>query len=234
MWDGEGMVKTVFFDLDDTILNFKMSECVALSKTLVALGIEPTDYMISQYSKYNISQWKRLELGEISREEVKVNRYRLLFDEFGIDAKPEHATAIYEKNLAVGHYFIDGAREMLESLYNRYDLYLVSNGTKAVQDGRLKSADILHCFKDIFISEVVGCEKPSIHFFNYCFERIPNFSKDNAVIIGDSLSSDIKGGMNAGIKTIWFNPHFDKNDSQITPDYEIHSLDEIEKLLNRI
>lgn len=228
------MIKTVLFDLDDTIFDFKMSERLALTKTLLKLRIEPKDYIISQYSKYNISQWKRLELGEITREEVKVNRYRLLFDEFGIDASPELATAVYEENLAVGHYFIDGAVDMLESIYKTYDLYLVSNGAKKVQDGRLADANISHFFKDIFISEVVGHEKPSIEFFNYCFERIPSFNKENTIIIGDSLSSDIKGGIHAGIKTMWFNPHFDKNTSSVTPDYEIHSLNEINELLKEI
>lgn len=228
------MIKTVLFDLDDTIFDFKKSESTALSKTLVELGIEPNNCIISQYSKYNISQWKRLELGEISREEVKVNRYKLLFDEFGIDVLPELATEIYENKLAIGHYFINGAVEMIESIYNDYDLYLVSNGAKKVQDGRLASADISKYFKGIFISEVAGHEKPSIEFFNYCFDRIPDFNKDSTVIIGDSLSSDIKGGINAGIKTIWFNPHHDKNESEIIPDYEIHSLDEIKELLIRI
>ena len=228
------MIKTVLFDLDDTIFDFKKSERTALTKTLVKLGIEPNDYMINQYSKYNISQWKRLELGEISREEVKVNRYKLLFDELNINTSPLLATSIYEENLAVGHFFIDGAVNMLESIYNDYDLYLVSNGAKKVQDGRLSGAGISHCFKDIFISEVVGHEKPSIKFFNYCFDKIPNFTKDNAIIIGDSLSSDIKGGINAGIKTVWFNPHYDKNTSSIRPDYEIHHLDEVIKTLNKI
>ncbi|MDE5964766.1 MAG: YjjG family noncanonical pyrimidine nucleotidase, partial [Eubacterium sp.] len=211
------MIKTVLFDLDDTIFDFKMSERTALTKTLLKLGIEPNDYIISRYSEYNISQWKRLELGEISRDEVKVNRYRLLFKEFCIDSSPELATSIYEEYLAVGHYFIDGAVDMLESIYKTYDLYLVSNGAKKVQDGRLASADISHFFKDIFISEVAGHEKPSIEFFNYCFDRIPNLNKNNTIIIGDSLSSDIKGGINAGIKTMWFNPHFDENTSSIIP-----------------
>lgn len=228
------MIKTVLFDLDDTIFDFKMSERTALSRTLKELGIEVNDCIISQYSKYNISQWKRLELGEISREEVKVNRYRLLFDELGIDASPELATAIYEDRLAVGHYFIDGAIQMIESIYKNYDLYLVSNGAKKVQDGRLASAGISRYFKDIFISEVVGHEKPSIAFFKYCFDRIPNFSKENTIIIGDSLSSDIRGGINAGIKTVWFNPHSEKNESNTVPDYEIHRLDEVKQLLERL
>lgn len=227
------MIKTVLFDLDDTILDFKMSERVALSKTLKKFGVEPTEEIIAKYSAYNISQWKRLELGEISREEVKVNRYQLLFDDIGVDISPKRATADYEENLAHGHYFVDGAKEMLESICNDYDLYLVSNGAKKVQEGRMATADINHCFKGIFISEVVGCEKPSENFFNKVFETIGNVNKDKTVIIGDSLTSDIKGGKNAKIKTVWFNQNgLDCGD--ITPDYQISSLDEIKPLLQKI
>lgn len=225
------MFKTILFDLDDTIFDFKKSERTALTKTLIKLNVEPTEYIINQYSKYNISQWKRLELGEISRDEVKINRYKLLFDELGLDISPQLATSIYEENLAVGHFFIDGAVSVLEKLYKCYDLYLVSNGTKKVQDGRLASANISHYFKDIFISETVGFEKPNTEFFDYCFKRIPNFNKSEAIIIGDSLSSDIKGGIHAGIKTMWFNPHNQKNNTILHPDYEIHNLEEITNIL---
>lgn len=228
------MIKNIFFDLDDTILDFKMAERVALSKTLRELGVEPTDYIISQYSKYNISQWKRLELGEITREQVKVNRYKLLFDELGLDLSPQKATAIYEDKLCIGHYFIDGALETIQELYENYNLYLVSNGAKRVQDGRLKSADISKYFKGIFISEEVGVEKPNIKFFDYCFSKIENFTREETIIIGDSLSSDIKGGINAGIKTMWFNLRNEQNNTELNPDYEIHTLSQISQILKTI
>ena len=150
------MIKTVLFDLDDTILDFNMSEKIALIKTFESFGYDVTGEMILKYSQYNISQWKRLELGEISREEVKVNRFKLLFDDLGLDLSPKKTTLVYEENLAKGHYFVKGAKEMLNSIYKDYDLYLVSNGTKKVQEGRMSTANISHCFKDIFISEVVG------------------------------------------------------------------------------
>ena len=228
------MIKYVLVDLDDTLLDFKMSEKIALTKTLTQLGVDVNEQIVNKYSTYNISQWKRLELGEITREEVKINRYRLLFDDMGVDLSPELATKIYENYLAQGHYFIDGAKELLESIYNDYELYLVSNGSKRVQQGRLKSAAITQMFKGIFVSEDVGIEKPSIDFFNYVFSRIQNFDKAEAVIIGDSLSSDIKGGINAGIKTIWFNPKHNVNNSNIKPDFEIDSLKELPDLLRKI
>ncbi len=229
---GKNMIKNILFDLDDTIFDFKTAERVALSKALITLGVEPTDYIISQYSKYNISQWKRLELGELTREQVKVNRYKLLFDELGIDISPEKATAIYEDNLCIGHYFIDGAENMIKSLYaEEYNLYLVSNGAKRVQDGRLKSSGISKYFKAIFISEVVGYEKPSEKFFEYCFEKIENFKREETITVGDSLSSDIKGGINAGIKTVWFNPNNEINNTQLIPDFEINKLSQIRECI---
>lgn len=227
------MIKNILFDLDDTILDFKRAEAAALSKTLIKFGVEPTQYIISQYSKYNISQWKRLELGEITREQVKVNRYKLLFDELGLDLSPEDVTADYEENLCCEHYFIDGALEAIQALYKDYDLYIVSNGAKRVQDGRLNGAGILKYFKGVFISEVVGYEKPSSQFFEYCFSQISDFKREETIIIGDSLSSDIKGGINAKIKTVWFNPHRIKNTTALKPDYEINSLSQIKEILKR-
>ena len=156
--------------------------------------------------------------------------YKLIFDDIKVDVSPQKATAIYEENLAHGHYFVDGAKEMLYSICNDYNLYVVSNGAEKVQDGRMKSTDINHCFKGIFVSEVVGFEKPNVEFFNKVFSQIENFNADEAVIIGDSLSSDIKGGKKAKIKTVWFNPNGLECDD-IVPDFQISSLDEIKPLL---
>lgn len=228
------MIKNILFDLDDTILDFKMAERVALTKALNELGISVDDYIVSQYSKYNISQWKRLELGEITREQVKVNRFKLLFDELKLDLSPERATALYEDNLCIGHYFMDGAPEILEELSVNYNLYLVSNGAKRVQDSRLGSAGISEYFKGIFISEIVGYEKPNREFFDYCFSRIQDFKREETIIIGDSLSSDIKGGINAGIKTVWFNHRGDDNSNDITPDYVVKHLSEIKAVLDAL
>lgn len=230
----KNMIKNILFDLDDTILDFKMAERVALTKALNELGISVDDYIVSQYSKYNISQWKRLELGEITREQVKVNRFKLLFDELKLDLSPERATALYEDNLCIGHYFMDGAPEILEELSVNYNLYLVSNGAKRVQDSRLASAGISKYFKGVFISEVVGCEKPNREFFDYCFSQIQDFKREETIIIGDSLSSDIKGGINAGIKTVWFNHRGDDNSNDITPDYVVKHLSEIKAVLDAL
>ena len=228
------MIRNVLFDLDDTLFDFHKAEKIALTKTLVHFGIDPTEETLALYSAINAAHWKRLELGEISREEVKVGRYRELFKTIGVECDPVKATAYYESMLAIGHYFMPGAPELLEELYGKYRLYIVSNGTAKVQEGRIGSSGIAKYMDGIFISQVLGANKPDKQFFDICFAEIPDFSLNETVIIGDSLSSDIKGGINAGITTVWFNSKGIENDSDIKPDCTIKELSEVPVLLSQI
>lgn len=228
------MIRNVLFDLDDTLFDFHKAEKIALTKTLVHFGIDPTEETLALYSTINAAHWKRLELGEISREEVKVGRYRELFKTIGVECDPVKATAYYESMLAIGHYFMPGAPELLEELYRKYRLYIVSNGTAKVQEGRIGSSGIAKYMDGIFISQILGANKPYKQFFDICFAEIPDFSLSETVIIGDSLSSDIKGGINAGITTVWFNPKGIENDNDIKPDYTIKELSEVPGLLSQI
>lgn len=228
------MIRNVLFDLDDTLFDFHKAEKIALTKTLVHFGIDPTEETLALYSTINAAHWKRLELGEISREEVKVGRYRELFKTIGVECDPVKATAYYESMLAIGHYFMPGAPELLEELYGKYRLYIVSNGTAKVQEGRIGSSGIKKYMDGIFISQLLGANKPDKQFFDICFAEIPDFSLSETVIIGDSLSSDIKGGINAGITTVWFNPKGIENDSDIKPNYTIKELSEVPGLLSQI
>lgn len=136
--------------------------------------------------------------------------------------------------LAIGHYFMPGAPELLGELYGKYRLYIVSNGTAKVQEGRIGSSGIAKYMDGIFISQILGANKPDKQFFDICFAEIPDFSLSETVIIGDSLSSDIKGGINAGITTVWFNPKGIENDNDIKPDYTINELSEVPGLLSQI
>lgn len=228
------MIRNVLFDLDDTLFDFHKAEKIALTKTLVHFGIDPTEETLAIYSTINAAHWKRLELGEISREEVKVGRYRELFKTIGVECDPVKATAYYESMLAIGHYFMPGVPELLEELYGKYRLYIVSNGTAKVQEGRIGSSGIAKYMDGIFISQVLGANKPDKQFFDICFAEILDFSLSETVIIGDSLSSDIKGGINAGITTVWFNPKGIENDNDIKPDYTIKELSEVPGLLSQI
>ena len=227
------MIKSVLLDLDDTIFDFHRAEAAALTGMLTELEITPTEEVISLYSEINDRHWKMLELGTLTRDEVLTGRFESLFSEMGVRADAKRARELYEWRLGECHYFIDGAEKLLDSLYGEFDLYLASNGTDSVQTRRIAGAGIEKYFKDIFISQRLGADKPSAEYFERCFARIADFDRARTVIVGDSLSSDIKGGRNAGIKTVWYNP-CNKGCGDITPDYEIKKLSELKELLMKI
>ena len=218
------MIKFIFLDLDDTILDFHKAEEEALKDTLLQFGVEPTGACMARYSEINKAQWKRLEKGEMTRDEVKLRRFEIFFEELGVDCDAEAARIFYEKRLAIGHFFLPGAEEMLDALHGKYHLYIASNGTTSVQNGRIASAGIAPLFDEIFLSEALGAVKPQKEFFDACFATIPNFDPSQAIIFGDSLTSDILGGINAGIHTCWFNPHKSPASEQITPEFEVGEL----------
>ena len=227
------MIKYVLLDLDDTILDFKRAEAAALRGALSGLGIIPADDTVALYSRINAEMWKKLERGELTREQILVMRFELLFDELGVEVSAQKAKNLYEDMLGRGHYFVDGAENFLKEAYKKYSLYLVSNGTARVQDGRIRSAGIGGYFKKIFISEEIGYVKPDRRFFEACFKQIPDFDKTAAVIVGDSLSSDITGGKNAGILTCHFNPDSVRY-GDLRPDFEVKRLSDLSDLLQRI
>ena len=228
------MVEFLFLDLDDTILDFHKAEHLALGKTFRQFGLEPTEAVMARYSQINKAHWERLERKELTREEVLVGRFAVLFAEVGIEADAEKCARAYEDNLSVGHYFLPGAQEALEALSRKYKLYLASNGTAKVQAGRLASANISHYFQEIFVSQEIGANKPDLVYFQRCFAKIPGFDPEKAMMVGDSLTSDILGGQQAGMATCWVNPQGKSGRQDIRPDYEIQALHQLEALLESI
>lgn len=223
----------LFLDLDDTILDFQKAEKIALSKTLEGFGLAPTEAVLHRYHLINKAHWEALERKELTREQVLVGRFRTLFEEMGITAEPAAVARTYENNLSVGHFFLPGAEEALARLCKKYKLYLASNGTAKVQAGRLASAGIRPFFQEVFISQELGANKPDRLYFEKCFARIPGFDPKKAIIVGDSLTSDILGGQNAGIATCWVNPHHLPRRENIRVDYEIEALCQLESLLEQ-
>ena len=228
------MYEFLFLDLDDTILDFKKAEFIALSKSLRSLSIEPTEALLEQYHRINMAHWERLERGELTREQVLIGRFRVLFEQLHLPASPERCAASYEHNLGIGHYFLPGALEAVQALHKKYRLYLASNGTAAVQDSRLTSAGLYPYFEKVFVSQKVGADKPSREYFSRCFSQIPDFDPSRAIIVGDSLTSDIQGGINAGIATCWVNTRHHPKRADIRPDYEIEALSQLEELLDSL
>ena len=224
----------VLLDLDDTILDFKKAEAKALSRSLEELGVPVHEEILQRYNVINLQYWERLERGEINRAEVLLGRFKQLLDEYGIEADAAELRDRYEANLSQGHFFVDGAEDLLTRLSGKYRLFLVSNGTARVQQGRLESAGIAPFFEEIFISQEIGADKPDPRYFEACFERIHGFDSSRCIIIGDSLTSDILGGKNAGITTCWFNLRGREAREDIVPDYRIDRLDELPALLDKL
>ena len=228
------MIECLLLDLDDTILDFRRQEHEAIEKTLRSFGLEPDEVVLERYSRINQDHWQRLERKELTREQVLVGRFETLFREYGMEIDPVCCARTYENNLSMGHYFLPGAREAVERLSKKYKLYLASNGTAHVQAGRLKSADISHFFQDIFISQSMGANKPDLLYFERCFARMPGFTPQTTLMVGDSLSSDILGAKQAGIPACWVNPQGKPHPEHLCPDYEIQSLSQLEALLETI
>ena len=227
------MIEFLFLDLDDTILDFHQAERIALAATLRSFGVEPEPDVLDRYHIINQWHWEQLEKGLMTREQVQTGRFAVLFRELGKTVEPKECSARYHENLSRGHFFLPGAEEAVKGLSKKYRLYLASNGTASVQHGRLRSAGLYRYFEGIFISEELGANKPSKAFFDACFAKIPDFDPGKAVVVGDSLTSDILGGKNAGLPTVWVNPsHKPRRD--IVPDYEIESLVQLEALLEAI
>ncbi len=225
----------VFLDLDNTILDFSMAERTALSRTLAERGVEPLPERLARYSQINISFWERLEKGELTRDEVLVGRFEAFFRELGVEADGAEACARYEGLLHEGHWFMPGAEELLTELRAAgHRLFLASNGIASVQYSRLKSAGITDRFERLFISEEVGFDKPGREYFERSFSQIPGFDRSRAIIVGDSLTSDIRGGLNAGIKSCWYNPRGLPGRPDIVPDCEIRELSELPGLIDRL
>ena len=208
-------INVILWDVDGTLLDFSAAERRALEDCFRSFQMGPcTPELLARYSQINRTYWRRLERGELTREQVLLERFVCLFREEHIPADPAACQAAYEDFLCVGHYFIEGAEDLLAYLAPKYRLYLASNGTARV-----------------FISQKLGANKPSPAFFHRCFAQIPDFDPQKALMIGDSLTSDIRGAKGAGIAACWFNPRQEAPVPGISMDYEIHGLLQLREFL---
>jgi 2-haloacid dehalogenase len=224
--------KTLFFDADDTLLDFGAAESLALKLLFKDQKFTLTAELEAHYKELNQGLWRAHEEGKIERGELLNTRFSLLFKEYGKEVDGVLLEENYRMYLEEGHQLVNGALELLNDLQKKYDLYIVTNGVSKTQDRRLRDSGLHPFFKGVFVSEDTGFQKPMKEYFDYVFERIPNFSLEHGLIIGDSLSSDIKGGMLAGLDTCWFNPKVKPNNTEIQPTYQIQTLEELFQILN--
>ena len=223
--------QTLLFDADNTLFDFSACEQEALIQTFRKYGYKLNEEVFNTYERINVGLWKLYETGEMDRNTVIYSRFGLLFKEIGIEDDGIIFEDDYQELLGMQHFFIKDAPEVVEYLYQKFDLYIVTNGVTATQLRRLKDSKMEQYMKKIFVSEETGFQKPMKEYFDYCFDRIDNFDKSKTIIIGDSLSSDIKGGNNAGITTCWYNPFLLENKTDAKVDYEIRNLKEIYSVL---
>ncbi len=223
---------TLLFDNDNTIMDFTAAEHAALKKALLEFNIKISDEQIKIYSSINENCWKQFERGEISKPDVLRLRFERFVENQKFDLTPSLVAAAYENRLSLEHIVFDGAEKLLTELKQDFDLYLVTNGAEHIQRRRLKESGIENYFLKLFISEQMGTQKPKKEYFDAVLSQINEIDKHKVLIIGDSLTSDILGGINAGIDTCLFNP-FSKPDSMnnIVPNYVARSYDDIRKLV---
>lgn len=223
---------TILWDVDQTLLDFKKSEDYAVRYCFRKFGKEASDETVSIYSRINEGFWKRIEKGEINRKDALVQRFEQLFQQIGEQDMDAGAfQKEYAEALGSVYYYLDDSYELVKKLRGKYRQYLVTNGVTLTQMKKLRLSRFDQLTDGIFVSEQIGIPKPHKDFFEKCFSMIPGFCKEKAVIVGDSLSSDMRGGNNAGIATCWYNPAGLKNLSDVKIDYEIRNLNEIWDIL---
>ena len=225
--------ETLLFDVDDTLLDFDLAENAALDRMFKEENIATTPEMIARYKEINETMWRAFERGEVTKNTLHNTRFAIALKEFGLEVDGVYFESLFQKYLQEAHHYVDGAYEVIAQLAESHHLYVVSNGITMTQNKRLVDANLAQYFKGIFISEQTGYQKPMPAFFDYVFERIDHFDKAKTLIICDSLTSDVKGGLLSGIDTCWFNIRNVENTSDIEPHYEIKKLHELHGLLNK-
>lgn len=227
------MYKYLLWDIDGTILDFLASEAYAIRTLFNRYNLgECSDEMLSVYSGINIKYWKMLERGELTKPEILIGRFREFFGIIGVDATiAEDFNNDYQITLGDHIEFVGNAEDILLSQKGKYTLAAVTNGTGVAQEKKLRLSGLDKIFDEIFISEYIGAEKPNKEFFDCVFERLGITDKKEVLIIGDSLTSDMKGGFLSGIDTCWFNPLHEENTLNISITYEIDVLDKLKDIV---
>ena len=216
--------KFLLFDLDHTLLDFDAAEDIALTQLLEEEGVEDIQTYKDYYVPMNKALWKDLEQKKITKAELIKTRFAKLFAHFVIEKDGAYLAERYQFFLSKQGQTFPGVEDLLKKLISKgYELYAATNGITYIQTGRLEQSGIVPYFKEIFISEQLHTQKPDAEFYEKIGARIPNFDKNQTLMIGDSLSADIQGGNNAGIDTIWYNPHHLENKTQAQPTYEVDS-----------
>lgn len=221
---------TVLFDADNTLLDFNKDEHQALVKALEYYNVPATKENTEIYSEINQGLWKQLERGEITKPELKKNRFRLFFEAIGFECMedPFVVNEHYLRLLGEGGNTLDKAVDTVRTLKEKgIELHIVTNGIALTQAKRLERSGLLDYIDEIFVSETIGFQKPRKEYFDFVLEKISEKDKSKILLVGDSLTSDIRGAMNAKIPCCWLNPSKVKASEDYEIDFEISEISEV-------
>ncbi|MDR1893590.1 MAG: YjjG family noncanonical pyrimidine nucleotidase [Spirochaetales bacterium] len=229
----EGKYRLLYLDADDTLFDYHKAEQFSLSRALGETGIDSPPAYLEEYQRINRAVWLEYEEGRLTQPELRIKRFRLLFESIGLknSPNPEVFSRTYLKYLAQAAFLIPGAQEICRYLGARYTLALITNGLSEIQRSRIRLSPLKDTFPYVIISEEAGDNKPNPGIFAYGERQTGRTDKNSILIIGDSLTSDIQGGFNYGIDTCWFNPRRAENPTTLRPTYEIHSLEQLKDFL---
>lgn len=222
---------TLLFDVDNTLLDFDANEKESFKSMILDKGEEYSEELYETYKKMNHRMWEAVERGEITIDDVLYTRFSKLMNMYGKEVDGIEYENTYRFYLNRGIQEMPNVHEVLSELKKNHRLYVITNGIKETQDSRMNRSGLVKYFEERFISESIGANKPSSEFFDYVKNNIDDFNPSNTLIIGDSLTSDIKGGNLAGIDTCWFCKEGTVNSTGIIPTYEIHALDELFEII---
>ena len=211
-------------DIDNTLFDFDKTEQNALKATMERYGAPFSMDFLERYRSSNRHLWELFEKGEIERSDIMKNRFNSLISEYSVHADIGEMNEFYTDRLSEGYYPCEGAEELCRRLYGKVKIYIVTNGLVKVQHGRLAKCPFADCFENVFISEDIGAQKPTKEYFDRVFSLIKCNDRSKAIILGDSLTSDMQGGRNAGITTCRILPKGEKPSGNALCDYEITSL----------
>lgn len=228
-----GRYTTILWDLDQTLLDFDRSQDYALKYAFGQLGLSASDETVALYAAINDSYWKRFERGEITKEQVLLGRFEKLFQELRITMyEARDIAGIYQDALGNVAFYLEGAQELVAELKKQgYGQYVVTNGVNITQANKMKVSGLDQLVDGVFVSEVMGYPKPRKEYFDACLERISDITKDQCILVGDSLTSDMQGANNVGIDACWYNPKGLSNELGVRIDYEIRHLWELWKII---
>ncbi len=225
------MYKAILWDIDGTLLNFLKSENAAIKECFRICGIgECTDEMVTVYSEINDGYWRMLECGKIEKPVLFLRRFEDFFKRYGIRCDAAEFNLLYQKTLGNHIFFNDNSYELVKSLKGKVRQYAVTNGSFTAQDRKLRKSGLDGLLDGIFISDTVGAEKPSAEYFDRVFSQIPE-SREEVILVGDSLTSDIRGANNAGIACCWYSPEQRPLPEELRIDYVINDLNRINDIL---